>query len=207
MQHCEQRRKALILGAGLLHDVPLDELAATFEQVLLVDVVHPLMSRVKRTRNVERVTADITNTLTELYRVSDEPEKPLPSSQPDLFLNDPQIDFTVSLNLLSQLPCMPLAYLARYRAHKAAATKAYARDVIQAHLDYLTKLSGRVVLITDIERLKIDAQRRVVERKDLLFGLTLPRRGKEWEWRLAPCPEADPTHDFFRRVVGIPDWK
>jgi len=105
------------------------------------------------------------------------------------------------------LPCMPMTYLARHRAHPAAAIDAYARDVIQAHLDYLNRLPGRVVLITDIERLKIDMLRRVVERTDLLFGLTLPKQGEEWEWKLAPCPEADPLHHYYRRVLGIERWK
>jgi hypothetical protein len=206
---CERRRKAVILGSGLLHDVPFAELTATFREVVLVDIVHPLRSRF-RTRsfkNLRRVRADLTNTVANLYRVSDEPEKPLPTAAPDLFLNDPEVDLTVSLNLLSQLPCMPLDYLAIHRAHTQNVMEEYARGVIRAHLDYLARLPGRVVLITDVERLKIDMMRRVVERKDLLFGLTLPKPGEEWEWRLAPCPEADPRHHYFRRVVGIADYK
>jgi hypothetical protein len=209
MKRCEQRRRAVILGAGLLHDVPLVELASAFREVLLVDVVHPFSAR-KQTRslnNVRRVTADVTNTLAELYRVSDEPELPLPRSRPDLFVDDAELDYTVSLNLLSQLPCMPMTYLPRYHAHTTEAVEAYARNLIQSHLDYLSRLPGRVALITDVERLKFDMMRRLVERTDLLFGLTLPKQGEEWEWQLAPCPEADPRHHYFRRVVGIADWK
>ncbi len=209
MKRCEQHRKAAILGAGLLHDVPLRELSETFREVLLVDIVHPFFSRWRtwKYKNVRRVRADVTNTIDDLYRVSDEPDKPLPQSKPDLFLDDPEVDFTVSVNLLSQLPCMPLAYLAWYRTHPQERCEAYARDVIAAHLDYLSQLPGRVTLITDIERIKIDLMNRVVETKDLLFGLKLPKAGEEWEWKLAPCPEADYHHHFYRRVVGIVDWK
>jgi hypothetical protein len=206
---CSERRKAVVLGAGLLHDVPLAELAASFREVLLVDIVHPFRSRwsTRRLGNVRRVTADITNTVYDLYRASDEPEMPLPRSKPDLLLDDPEIDFAVSLNLLSQLPCMPIEYLTRFKAHSIEEIEDYARDVIQAHLDYLDRLPGCVVLITDVERLKIDMLKRVVERKDLLFGQKFQKQGEEWEWRLAPCPEADPRHHYFRRVVGISDWK
>ena len=209
VQRCEQKRKAVVLGAGLLHDVPLEELSASFRDVLLVDIVHPLYSRwrTRRFPNVHRVTADVTNTVRELYWVADEPDKPLPKSRPDLFLDDPEIDFTVSINLLSQLPCMPLGYLTWHAAHPVAARDDYARDVIRAHMEYLDRLPGKVVLITDIERLKIDMMRRVVEKKDLLFGLSLPKPGEEWEWKLAPCPEADRRHHFYRRVVGISNWK
>lgn len=209
MQRCEQKRKAVILGAGLLHDVPLRELSATFREVLLVDIIHPLFSRWRTIgmKNVRRVRADITNTVTDLYWVSDEPKKPLPLSKPTLFLDDPEVDFTMSVNLLSQLPCMPQAYLARQGAHPQPRRDAYARDVIAAHMDYLSRLPGRVTLITDIERHKIDMSGRLVENRDLLFGLKLPKTGEEWEWKLAPRPEADFNHHFYRRVVGIVDWR
>jgi hypothetical protein len=209
MSRCDQRRKVVILGAGLLHDVPLDELAGAFREVILVDIVHPFFSRrqTRRLPNVKRVTADITNTVRDLYWAADDPDIPLPRSRSDLFLDDPEIDLAVSLNLLSQLPCMPITYLTRFRAHPPQAAADYARDVIQTHLHYLGRFPGRVALITDIERIKIDLGNRVVERKDLLFGLSLPKPGEEWEWRLAPCPEADSRHHFFRRVVGIADWK
>ncbi len=132
-ERCSLRRKALVLGAGLLHDVPLRFLANTFEKVYLVDIVHPLSSRwqTRRMANVERITADITNTLEDLYAVSDEPQMELPRSTPDLFVEDPTIDLTVSLNLLSQLACMPLAYVRRWRAHSTEAMDAYAQTLSQ----------------------------------------------------------------------------
>jgi hypothetical protein len=209
MGKCQSRRKAIILGGGLLNDVPIAELASTFRDVILVDIVHPFFSRwpTRRLRNVHRLAADVTDTINALYWVSDEPDLPLPKSAPTLLLDDAEIDLTISVNLLSQLPCMPMSYLERQRAHSHEAILAYARNVMQAHLDHLRRLPGRVVLITDVERLKIDMLRRVVERKDLLFGLKLPQPDEEWEWRLAPCPEADSKHDFFRRVVGFEDWK
>jgi hypothetical protein len=207
MQRCPSRRKAVILGGGLLNDVPIAELASAFHDVILVDIVHPFFSRwpTRKLPNVRRLAADVTNTVEALYWVSDEPDLPLPKSSPTLLVDDAEIDLTISINLLSQLPCMPMTYLERQHAHRYEAIVAYAQDVMQAHLDYLRRLPGRVVLISDVERLKIDMLRRVVERKDLLFGLTLPPPDEEWEWRLAPCPEADPKHDFFRRVVGFED--
>jgi hypothetical protein len=209
VEGCWRRRRVVILGGGMLHDVPLIELAEDFREVYLVDIVHPFSSRWKtrRIRNLTRVAADVTNTVEELYWVSDEPDKPLPESHPDLFLDDPEVDLTISLNLLSQLPCMPLDYLSRFHAHRIPAREEYARNLIRAHLEYLDRLPGRVALITDVERIKIDLTDHVVERKDLLFGLKLPKLGEEWEWRLAPCPEADSRHHFYRRVAGIAEWK
>lgn len=209
LARCEQRRKAVVLGAGLLHDVPLRELSESFREVLLVDIIHPFFSRWRtwKFKNVRRLRADVTNTIEDLYWVGDEPDKPLPLSKPALFLDDAEIDFTISVNLLSQLPCMPMQYLTWYRAHGQERREAYARDVIGAHMDYLSRMAGHVTLITDIERHKIDMAGQVVENRDLLFGLKLPKPGEEWEWKLAPRPEADFEHHYYRKVVGIVDWK
>ncbi len=209
MERCVQRRKAIVMGAGLLHDVPLAELSETFREVILVDIVHPLASRWKTRhfRNVQRLTADITNTVVAAYNVAWDADKPLPQSKPTLFLDDPEVDFSVSVNLLSQLPCMPMAYLKRQHAHSEAKVEDFARALIQAHLDYLSALPGCVTLITDVERLKYTMLGQLIEQRDLFFGLKLPKWGEEWEWKLAPCPEADPHFHYYRRVVGIPDWK
>lgn len=208
-RRAEQRRKAIVLGGGLLHDVPLAELAGMFREVVLVDLIHPLASRwqTRKLKNVRRVATDITGTLDAAYRVAWDGDEPLPRFEPTLFLNDPAVDFTASVNLLSQLPCMPMAYLQAQHVHSAEKIEEYARDLIRAHVAYLDQMPGRVALVTDFERLKITLLGQVVERRDLFFGVKLPKWGEEWEWRLAPCPEADRSHHFDRRVVGIPDWK
>lgn len=204
-----QRRKAVILGGGLLNDVPLAELAGMFREVVLVDLIHPFASlwRTRRLRNVRHVTADITATVAAAYRVAWDADRTLPKSEPSLFLDDPEVDFTASVNLLSQLPCMPMEYLSRQGTHSKEKVEEYARDLIRAHLAYLDRLPGRVALVTDFERLKISPTGEVVERRDLFFGVPWPARGEEWEWKLAPAPEADRTHHYYRRVLGVADWK
>src|SRR5947209_8269937 len=209
MQRCGRRRKAVVLGGGLLHDVPLEELSAAFREVVLVDLVHPFHSRwaTRHLPNVRRLAADITATVDAVYRLAWDAHLPLPRSEPKFFLDDADLDLTVSVNLLSQLPCVPMTYLTREGAHPPPKIDAFARHLIEAHLHWLGRLPGAVALITDVERLKISMLRQVMERRDLLFGVALPKAGEEWEWKLAPCPEADPQHHFYRRVVGIVDFK
>ena len=81
-QRAELRRKAVVLGGGLLHDVPLAELSAMFREVILVDVIHPWSSRwtTRHLRNVTRLEADVTNTLDETYRLAWDGDMPLPKS-------------------------------------------------------------------------------------------------------------------------------
>jgi hypothetical protein len=180
-----------------------------FREVLLVDLIHPLGSRwqTRKLRNVRHVTADVTDTIATVYRVAWDADKPLPKSEPKLLLDDPEVDFTASVNLLSQLPCMPMSYLTRQGVHSKDAIQEYSRDLVHAHLAYLEHMPGQVALITDFERLKVTPTGETVERRDLFLGVPWPARGEEWEWRLAPSGEADPTHHYFRRVIGISDWK
>ena len=79
----------------------------------------------------------------------------MPRTEPSLFLDDPEVDLVVSLNLLSQLPCLPERYLLRAGAHPPEEVLAYCRDLVQAHLEYLRRLPGVVALITDVESLTV----------------------------------------------------
>jgi hypothetical protein len=204
---CKQRRKAVILGSGMLYDVPIDELSAAFHEVLLVDIVHPLKNWLPgiRHKNLRRLTADITATAEEVYRVAKLPGAMLPRTEPSLFLDDTEVDLVVSLNLLSQLPVIPTEYLERAGAHSPDAIAAFARHLLSAHLAYLQRFTCAVALITDVEKQTLNRAGKLVCKSSLLRGLTLPCEGESWTWHLAPRPEADRDYSYHRRVVGIAD--
>ena len=73
---CPRRRKAVILGSGLLLDIPLADLAHTFREVILVDVVHPLRAYLNaaRYRNVRLVRTDVSATAADLARIANDLE-------------------------------------------------------------------------------------------------------------------------------------
>lgn len=209
MNRCSQRRKAVILGSGMLLDVPLAELATGFQQVILVDLVHPLGARWRRRRfaNVNALTADVTNTAEALLQAVKNPDEPLPVSRPTLVLEDAEVDFVASVNLLSQLPYLPSEYLRHAGQRSEQEITAFSRQLIRAHLDYLQQLPGVVALITDVEQQTLDRAGAVITRSDTLHGIALPWRGEEWIWPLAPRPEAHPEHSYQRRVIGVADVK
>ncbi|MFO0844041.1 MAG: hypothetical protein U0797_16845 [Gemmataceae bacterium] len=198
---CGRRRRAVVFGSGWLHDVPLDELAAMFEEVILVDLFHPLAVRwrARKYRNVRLVADDVTGVLGEVWRAGFERRGSSPPSGPPgqaRRLDTPPADLAVSLNLLSQLPCMAESYLLRCRSHTSGEILAWGRDVIRAHLAYLESLPGVVALVTDV------AVRTAVRpaEKGTLFGVELPYEGETWEWSLVPGAET-------LRVVGVVDIK
>jgi hypothetical protein len=108
-ERCPQRRKAVVLGSGLLLDVPLDDLARDFREVVLVDLIHPLRTRWRRRRfaNVTLLRADVSGVAEQVYRMAKVSSANLPRVEPSLFVGDDRVDLVVSVNLISQLPHVP----------------------------------------------------------------------------------------------------
>ncbi len=204
---CRGRRKVVVLGAGLLYDIPIEELSQAFRKVLLVDMVHPWLSRmaVRRFRNVERISADVTEVMKQVRRIAQIPDAPPPLSHPMRFIDDPELDLTLSVNLLSQLPGIPGIHLEGLRGE--AADDAFSRQIIEAHLDYLCRLPGHTALITDASVRLRTRDGGLIEEWDALHGVAMPPAEDAWEWKLAPSPEIEPDIDVFTSVLAYPDWK
>ncbi|MBS0204114.1 MAG: hypothetical protein JSS49_14505 [Planctomycetes bacterium] len=205
---CPQRRKAVVLGSGLLLDVPLSDLSATFDEVVLVDVVHPLSVYLTARwyRNVTLLQADVTSTAAELARAARDASIPLPHAFPQLFCDDARVDYVVSVNLLSQLPYVPSHYLEK-NSRPEAEIEAYGRDLIESHLDYLRRLPGVVTLITDVEKLKLDRAGEIVDRYDILYGATIPWPADEWRWEHVPLGHVASDFSYHRRVCAVKNVK
>ncbi|MGE3807172.1 MAG: hypothetical protein AB7K24_21120, partial [Gemmataceae bacterium] len=140
---CSARRKAILLGAGMLHDVPVEELSARFREVVLVDILPTRAARraAKRWPNVRLFPADVTGTIEAVHAAARRPGSKLPTVEPDLFFDDDEVDLVASINLLSQLPYLPVQYLKQCGHHADEAVEAYARGVVQAHLEYLARFA------------------------------------------------------------------
>ena len=204
-----RRRKAVILGAGLLHDIPLAELSELFEEVCLLDVVHSrsCQTRASLFANVRCVRADVTGTAAHLVQVRKN-GGPLQQIEPVLFGDDARLDLTVSVNLLSQLGCAPAAFLAA--SHAPEAIRSFQRHLVEAHLAYLRRLPGHTALVTDVAWSSRPLRRNDTHpegRREVLHQVPLPPAAETWDWLIAPAPEADPHHDVLAHVAAYPDWK
>ncbi len=188
------RRKVTVLGSGLLLDVPLAELAATFGEVALVDVLHlkPARRAARRFSNVRLIEADVTGIIAQL---PDPEAVPPPADLPE-----GDADLVVSANLLTQLPFLPSRWLSR-RADPEEAITAFARALMGEHLAALARLPGRVCLITEVEHRLCDGGK-TVSTFDPLFGLDVGQPAAEWLWDIAPRPEINRRHDIRYRVVA-----
>lgn len=197
--------RALVAGSGRLIEIPLDLLAAHFSEVVLLDIVHPLVTRrlARRHAHVRLISGDVTGCLGDLSAVLDT-AGPLPDPHAMVPpLADARFDFALSANLASQLPLFPTNALEERRPDIDAATRErFGRRLIERHIDWLRQVGTVACLFTDIDSHWTDAQGREAERQPTLWGATLPPADCTWNWLIAPMPEEEAHYDLCHTVAG-----
>lgn len=190
----EARRTALVMGSGLLLEVPLEDLSALFHRVVLADMafVPEVRARAARLGNVETLKIDLTGCLA---RLSGGLPRPLPDALAQLATGLPGLDFAYSANLLSQLPLFALGKAVRLEAAQA---------LVRQHLDDLKALDVPACLVTDVTERGL-RQGQVEYEADLLFGVDPGVSGETWIWNMAPDGEAVRGLDVERVVLGVAD--
>lgn len=187
----KQRRTVVVLGSGLLRDVPVIELARRFDTVVLVDLVHlasvRLWLRLKGLRNVRLVERDLSGLDAALAG-----ETPAPLA----FLRQvPYLDLVISANLLSQI-----GVGAERRAGQAD------RDIparlIAAHLDGLADLPCSACLLTDISFRAVDRNGKLHQEGDLLREVPVPAQLARWEWPVIPAGEESRDYQVIHTVIA-----
>ena len=172
----EKGRVAVVLGSGLLRDIPIEVLCQTFREVRLYDLQHLASVRIwtglQGLRNLRFLQRDLSAGL-------------------DFLRDDPDIDLVISANLLSQLG------VASERIGAEAAT------LLAAHLDGLRSAPGRRLLLTDTSFELLLKSGEVAERHDLMHGVSLPGAEAMWPWPVAPFGELDPAYKVVHQVVAI----
>ncbi len=188
------RDTVVILGSGALLDVPVEELAALFGRVVLVDMVHPLSARlrVRALPNVRLEHLDLTGLLDALLRAPACPP-PEPDAGLERLLRALRPDLTVSCMVLSQLGLAPLALQRRAGVPRQDRLD-LGRAIVARHLETLRALPAGVLLLTDTQALRPEGV------KDLLLGVAPPPARRQWIWDIAPRGELDRRADIRHQV-------
>jgi len=205
---CTRHRTALILGAGLINDVPLAELAARFQQVVLADILHLPRNRRKAEATAPNIICldfDCTGAVEKLYqagKVDDEAAITLfrqasPSLPPALASG---CDLTVSVNLASQLGYLPAKWLAKGRSRNEEFSLHLRRAAALCHLEWLQGLPGVLLLIGDRALVVRGLDENEVEREVILGEGDLEPPCDTWVWRFSPAPEWDRLHHLELEV-------
>lgn len=202
MSGLPRQRTALVLGSGLVRDVPIADLARAFETVVLVDAVHLPLTRLRlaRHRNLRFVTADISGVARWLTGKAKTREDTLAP-----FIADTTIDLVISANVLSQLPLGPEDWAETHPSQAPLPAPELARAIIGWHLADLARFQSRVCLLTDTALNEFDSEGRCIANVDLLYGHTLPAPDAAWDWPVAPEDESDKGVTQVHTVYGYAD--
>lgn len=210
-QRCGAFRRALVIGAGDCLDVPVEELAAKFDTVVLADVAVGRTARRwarKLAPRVQCVAWDATGALASVAAAKASLDR---KAAEKLFTDaDPgappgsEPDFIVSANCVSQLGLVPGHSLPAADEDEDLPERC-AVAAARRHLAWLAARPTATVriVLADAERLDVAPDGRELKRENLhkRFGLRAPDR--RWRWDLAPIPEWDPK---FHRVHEVGAW-
>lgn len=193
----KMRRTCVVLGSGLLRDVPIELLAKTFDTVVLIDIAHlnsarMKVSKLKQARNVKFIYRDVA----EIDRwMKGE------SFEPMAFLRDvPFLDLVISANLLSQIGLA--AEDALEEAGRADDVQTLVPQIINGHLDRLSALPCKTLLLTDIYFVAINKKGEFIAEHDLMFGVEHPKHDAIWNWQVAPLGEISKDYSTNHTVIA-----
>lgn len=196
MGSLNQRRTAVVLGSGLLRDVPIIALSRAFDTVVLVDLVHLASVRgwimLRDLKNVRLIERDLSGY--DALKAGQEPE-------PLAFLRQvPFLDFVASANLLSQIGTGAMKRLEQERP--GSMPEDTVPRLIRAHIDGLAGLPCRSLLVSDISYEVIDRTGKRHETFDLLHGVDVPVHRAEWEWPVVPQGEESKDYRIVHKVIA-----
>lgn len=205
---CPHHKKAVILGSGLLLDIPLAELSEAFEEVLLVDIVHLPATKRKASRypNVFILNADITGAAHAVYKTRRITPIETTTGFPGC---DSKTSLLISANLLSQLSLCPASFLIEKCHVNEIDVQKWEKNLVKDHLKRLANLACTVCLLTDRSISCKDKNGKIYDVRDTLHGirpemeLTNIRYQAKWQWDVAPLGEISNDYSMTLEVMGL----
>ena len=188
-EQCRKKDKAVILGSGLLLDLPLAELSTMFRDVVLMDVVclPEAKRQIEEYGNVRFIERDVTNVAERLYHHGQDRLPDLPEPAPLTSEIDENTGFVVSLNILSQLWIVPRAYAIRHlRGLAEDEVEDWCGRIVHSHYASLRSLPCDVCLVADHEFVKRDTEGQVISRASTIYDLALSKPDASWTWSILP---------------------
>jgi uncharacterized UPF0146 family protein len=206
-EKCRNLNRVVILGAGLLLDVPLKELSSMFKEVVLVDVVllPEVQKKIRRYENVKFVQHDVTNAAQKLHENVLYGLRELPLAAAPLVMDiDESTGLVVSLNILSQLWVIPRTYaLKKLRGLDEELLVNWCRQFVESHYAYLRSLTCSVALIADHAFAKRDKQGDIVSQGSTIYDIELPEPDTSWTWQIAPMAEES---QYLSKELTVGAW-
>ena len=199
LRQIKQKNAVLVLGSGPLHEIPVEELSNQFSRVDLVDIVH-LRSTKKnydKYKNLNFIEADLTELEKTIYQ-----EKKISNKVPSL-LSEEKYDLVISANILSQLPNHLVSFLQSNIQYSEESLENFRSQICKDHFQYLKNFKTPTLLYTDVETHFYSPDGSLISKEDSFIKFELPAPIKEWEWNLAPIPEASKDYSIKMKVSAF----
>lgn len=200
-----QKKSVIILGSAHLHEIPLHLLVGHFENITLVDVIHPLKHHwlAKRNPRLKLITQDLSQSLERLDSLQSlEDLHGLIQELSTQELFHFEADLIVSGNLLSQLALLPMESIERKIQRKLSLEE---KDHIctafaEIHLKNLRNCQGQKLVYADREVTYRNPQNEVIYQGKYPVSFTGFQKIKEWNWLLAPLKEASKDYSIEMKI-------
>ena len=176
------------------------EITGWCEPILNREVVKP--SRVKAT--VVQIEQAFLHT-TEHATAGKNPKNahfPSPAVQLVDIWAENRVSGVVSLNLITQIPLIPVRWLMEKHQLPEALAGEVGKAIVQQHLHFLQTQGSPVCLIADREDQEFNREGRVIDQWDPTWEVSLPEAESQWEWVVMPIGEYS-KEKGQKNVVGV----
>lgn len=193
-------KKILILGSGILHEIPIEHSSFDNKEIHLVDVVHlsSVKKRVKNKTNIHFIEHEITETEKTILK-----NKKLIPVVPKAFVDD-HFDLVISANLLSQLP-IHLTNLILKNKIESDKIKTFCEEVVDNHIQYLKNFTVPTLIIFDKESIYRNHEGKIIESIKTIDPKEFQKAKNnvgEWVWNIAPIPELSSDYSMELKIVS-----
>lgn len=204
-QRLPQKKSVVILGSAHLHEIPLHLLVENFEEITLVDVIHPWRHHwlAKRNPRLKLVTQDLSMILESLDGLKDLNElRAYLKEISDKELFHFKADLIVSSNILSQLALLPMSAIERKikKNLELSEKDEISTTVTEMHLKNLKNCEGKKLIYCDRKVIYKDPQGEVIYEGHYPVSFAGFKKVKEWMWLLAPLKEASSKYSIEMKV-------
>lgn len=200
-----QKKSVVILGSAHLHEIPLHLLVDNFEEITLVDVIHPWRHHLlaKRNPRLKLVTQDLSMILENLDNIKnlDELHGYLKDiAKKDLFHF--KADLIVSSNILSQLALLPMSAVEKKikRSLELEEKDQISTTITEMHLQSLKNCTGKKLIYCDRRVIYKSPDGEVIYEGHYPVSFAGFKKIKEWMWLLAPLKEASKKYSIEMKV-------
>lgn len=200
-----QKKSIVVLGSAHLHEIPLHLLMENFENITLVDIIHPLKLHwiAKRNPRLKLITQDLSGSLDKLDSVHslEELHELLQILQSETQFHF-EADLIISANILSQLGLLPIQALEKKLKRNLTIEE---KDQIcssfaKLHLQNLKNCQGQKLLYADREVTYRSPEQDIIYQGHYPVDFTGFKKIRGWKWLLAPLKEASKEYSIEMKI-------